>query len=91
MLAGDAMSKISLENETALATEKHIEMVMAAYTRDQQIEIYRGRIKAFGAAYAALVGPRTAFELFTEMADAEVFLTLTPPQDAIRQAGKGHP
>jgi hypothetical protein len=80
-----------LETETALATQKHIELVMHAYTREQQIDIYRGWLKAFSAAYAALVGPREAFELFTEMADAEVFLSLTPPDDAIKQAGKGHP
>jgi len=63
-----------IEMMTALGTERHITEIRKEYSDENLEAVLRGRMGAYAAAFAQLVGPQAAFETFSRLADTEMLL-----------------
>lgn len=66
------MATQSLENQAHEAAGKHIISLYEQYGKKRSPEIFIGYIRAFGDAFAALMGPTRAAEVLYRLADAQV-------------------
>lgn len=60
-----------IEGQTHDNTRKHCALVRATATEDQAILYMRGRLHAFAAEYADIVGHEAAAAYFQQLADDE--------------------